>query len=85
MGRQLAWSTLWWGIGTLAWYEDFKQWNLIWWWAKVLWGILLGKKAAELSTNPNILMKAWQAADLIGKALQQWGKLSWIFTSLLRK
>ena len=85
LGRQLAWSTLWWGIGTLAWYEDFKQWNLIWWWAKVLWGILLGKKAAELSTNPNILMKAWQAADLIGKALQQWGKLSWIFTSLLRK
>jgi hypothetical protein len=30
-------------------------------------------------------MKAWQAADLIGKTLQKWGKLSWIFTSLLRK
>lgn len=81
--RKILWRQLmgwvWWaGIWAVAWLEDFKQWDLLWWLGKVLAFSVVWTQAAKLAKDPNFLMKLWTAAEKLTKLekpLRSWASI----------
>lgn len=82
--RKILWRQLigwvWWaGIWAVAWLEDFKQWDLLWWLGKVLAFSVVGTQAAKLAKDPDFLMKLWNVADKLSK----WENITRAWASIL--
>jgi len=81
--RKILWRQLigwvWWaGIWAVAWLEDFKQWDLLWWLGKVLAFSVVGTQSAKLAKDPDFLMRLWTAAEKLSKAekpLRAWASI----------
>lgn len=66
--RQLVWWWVWAWVWAIAWYEDIKQWDLIWWLTKVALFSAWWTVAAQLAKNPTFLSRLAKIAEWISKS-----------------
>lgn len=65
--RQLVWWWVWAWVWAIAWYEDIKEWDLIWWLTKVALFSAWWTYAAQLAKNPTFLTRLAKISEWLTK------------------